>query len=171
MIVVSLATMIAGWILNARQCKLSRTHLLSMGIVEIIQTVSTWVTLVTLIIFHFRMRPDLNGHKSIRKLVGIKLLVHLIIVQSLIFAWIKPDVSRPRKHLSFYDIKIGFPALLVCLEMLLFYIFWFWLYSPNSVVLRSSYAEPGAALPQRHVGVGYAILDALNISDTNMSLR
>jgi hypothetical protein len=79
-------------------------------------------------------------------------------------AWIKPSASIPRKYVSYFDQKIGLGILIICSEMILFALLWFWLYSPHSVIVRSAPGQPEAALPAR-VGTGSALLEALNILD------
>jgi hypothetical protein len=48
--------------------------------------------------------------------------------------------------------------------MILFALLWLWLYSPHSVIVRSSSGQAGAAFPAR-IGAGSALFEAFNVLD------
>lgn len=152
-----LACLIATEVTSAVQCELSTAYRSSQKIIRLIEAVSTIVALVQIITFHIFMRQELRGTKAFRKLIGIKILAAIVIAETVVFGFVKPGMTRRWPHASYFDIAIGIPNLLVCVEMVLFALAWFYLFGPSSVQQNSAYTEK--------VPVLKAFGQVINISD------
>jgi hypothetical protein len=64
-------------------------------VLELILSFSTMVSLLGLVAIRLKLRPYLKGYKTLRKLVGIKLLVHVVITESFFFFFGKSSLQAP----------------------------------------------------------------------------
>jgi len=127
-------------------------------IIRAVSSASTVLAVITLLMFYRRMKKALTGHGAGRKLVAIKILLIVVIVETLLFGVIKPSSYHQRSHVSFFDLTKGVPNLLICIEMVLFGLLWLVLFSTSAV--HSTARDVGSRL-----GFGRAVFDSLNIFD------
>jgi hypothetical protein len=115
------------------------------------------------------MKRDLKPYGATRKLVCFKLLVAVIILQTVVFsALAKSKVYRNTPHSSFEDWTYGVPNIFTSCESVLFSIMFAWAFSAGPyrrVEPLSSYTDTTPVAPTKKLGFGYAILDVINIVD------
>lgn len=121
-----------------------------------VNAISTIVALAQLIIFHILMRQELRGTKALRKLLGIKILVILVVAVTVVFGFVKPGMTQQFVYASYFDVVVGVPNLLLCTLMLLFAVAWLFLFGLSSV---KSDSRGERLFP------GKALLQIINISD------
>lgn len=98
--------------------------LLGFILLKIIRTISVIIAVTRLLQFYRRLRPLLTPHAVIPKLIAIKGIVFLNILQTIIFLILNvTGAAAPNSHLTCADISFGIPSILVCGEMALFSLF------------------------------------------------
>jgi hypothetical protein len=79
--------------------------------------------------FYIQLRKDLAPHQPFLKVLAIKLVVFLSFWQIFTMSILTSQsmgVLKPTKHLSYPSLKIGIPALALCVEMALFALMHLW---------------------------------------------
>ncbi|RDW75725.1 hypothetical protein BP5796_06546 [Coleophoma crateriformis] len=140
--------------------------------VTVITTISTIVAIMSILHFYRRMKPTLQPHKTMAKLISFKLIVFLNFLQTLVFSFLTSSSRlKPTAHLSASDISTGLPNLLLCLEILLFTPLFIYAYSSSPYILRGhARSTPSAEYYMGGVGGLSALWDALNIVDIALAL-
>ncbi|KAF7562253.1 hypothetical protein G7046_g1881 [Stylonectria norvegica] len=102
---------------------------------SVIRSISLTLSVMSILQFYKALKVDLAQHRPLVKLIAFKAVVGLTFIQSIIF-WILGDlkVLKPTSTLSFADVNIGIPNLLICVEMVPLAIFFVWAFpwSPYS---------------------------------------
>lgn len=134
-----------------------------------------------LIQFYVQLRQPLVEHRVLLKIVAIKLVVFLSFWQAsaISIGTSTLNIVQPNKVLAWPDLKVGVPALLLCIEMACFAILHLWAfpykpYVPDAPVSFYPNPDPDKPVPQRvnersspsggPLGL-LAIVDALNLWD------
>ncbi|CAM1501442.1 Fc.00g034260.m01.CDS01 [Cosmosporella sp. VM-42] len=96
---------------------------------SIIRTISLTASIMSILQFYKVIKTDLAQHRPLVKLIAFKAVVFLTFVQSILF-WILTDVKalKPTKTLTYADVNIGIPNLLICVEMVPLSVFFIWAY-------------------------------------------
>ena len=119
----------------------------------------TLVAVLAIIRFYGRMKPELQHHHALLKMVCFKGLVILTIIPTTLFTSLANyKVFFPTTHISFLDFEVGIPDLIACFLMFVFSISFWWGFS--SAPYRQA-ASNGA----KKATLGRAIMDVVNISD------
>ncbi|RCI09831.1 hypothetical protein L249_3996 [Ophiocordyceps polyrhachis-furcata BCC 54312] len=139
------------------------------------------VAMFCLIQFYVQLREPLAEHRLLTKMIAIKLVVFLSFWQAsaISIGTSTLNIVHPGKYLAYPDLKVGIPALLLCVEMACFAIFHLWAfpYSPyleNAPLTLFPDPRPNGSSPPRvnerspPAGGPFGILalvDALNLWD------
>ena len=79
------------------------------------------VAMYTLITFYLNVKEALASHRPLLKLLCIKLVIFFSFWQMVVLDLLATnDLIKPSRYLSHGDIAIGFNALLICFEMIIF---------------------------------------------------
>ena len=132
-IAVTVACLVASEVVTATQCQLSETFRVASKVIRVIGSISIVITLIQLIIIHVHLRAQLSGKKALRKLMAVKILAIIVITQTVVFGFIKPNIATRWPHASFFDILVGVPNFLTCIEMALFAVAWMFLFGVSAV--------------------------------------
>lgn len=161
--------MIASEVTAARDCPSSEKARLDTLIQRVVSAILTGIAVAGIVAFYVRMRRDLKPYGATRKLVAFKLLVAVVVFQTVIFsALAKSKVYRNTPHLSFLDWTYGIPAIFTSIEMVLFSILFAWAFTAGPyrrIEPLSSYTDAAPVAPTKKLGFGYALLDVININD------
>lgn len=140
--------------------------------VMVIEAAAVTVAMYCLIQFYVQIKDDIREHKPLLKVAAIKLVIFLSFWQSLLISFLtSTGAIKANNQFQTPDIKVGIPAMLLCIEMALFSVFHFWAFSwkPYTIGSKESAREavPGDEnLPYQggHLGLK-ALLDAFNFWD------
>ncbi|KAK2600029.1 hypothetical protein QQS21_005263 [Conoideocrella luteorostrata] len=164
-----------------RYCESSNSPVFGHIWIIVINALAVTVAMYCLIQFYVQLREALAEHKLFIKIVAIKLVVFLSFWQAsaISVGTSTLKIVHPNEVLAWPDLKVGIPALLLCVEMAMFAILHLWAfpYAPyTSGAPRTFYPVPDAdkASPsvenERYQPSGgflglLAIWDALNVWD------
>lgn len=147
--------------------------------VIVINAAAVTIAMYCVIQFYVQLREPLAEHKPFLKVLAIKLVIFLSFWQAsaISVGTSTLHIVHPNSHLAYPDIKVGIPALLLCVEMAAFAILHLWAfpyapYRPSAKLtfypvpdLRAHSAAPQENPHQAPSG-GFlgimALVDALN---------
>jgi hypothetical protein len=140
--------------------------------VMVIEAAAVTIAMYCLIQFYLQIKDEIRQHKPLLKIAAIKLVIFLSFWQSLLISFLtSAGAIKATQKIQTPDIKVGIPAMLLCIEMSLFSVYHFWAFSwkPYSIGSTESEAErvPGEGNLQYKggwLGVN-AIIDAFNFWD------
>ncbi|KAE9370035.1 hypothetical protein N431DRAFT_468121 [Stipitochalara longipes BDJ] len=97
---------------------------------------------ISILKFYMILKPQITRHAALSKLVAFKMIVGLTFIENIIF-WILQDTHtlKPTAKLTFADVNIVIPALIICLQNVPLAIFFHYAY-PHTPYLVT--AESGA---------------------------
>jgi hypothetical protein len=131
----------------------------------IIRGASVTVAVISILRFTKQLRTPLKHHHVWLKLFAFKGIVFVSTVQTFVFSIVAGQVE-PTNTLSYNDIANTLPELLVCCEMVLFSVFFFFSYSHRPYILHKPGLEDGHAMAPRKYQGGFlgikSLLSALN---------
>ena len=146
------------------------SHIWVMGF----ETISITVAMYCLIQFYIQIKDDIRQHSPLLKITAIKLVIFLSFWQTIAISLLTgAGAIKATKRIQTPDIKVGIPALLLCIEMAFFSIFHIWSFSWKSYTLGSS-QQMSEVVAGENVGKGSyqggflglkAIFDAFNVWD------
>jgi hypothetical protein len=156
-----------------RYCLESLNPAFSHVWVMAIEAVAVTIAMYCLIQFYVQIKDDIREHKPLLKVAAIKLVIFLSFWQSLLISFLtSTGAIKATTQIQTPDIKVGIPAMLLCIEMALFSIFHFWAFSWKPYTTGSKESEresvPGDEQNLPYVGghLGLkALLDAFNFWD------
>ncbi|KAF6824615.1 duf300 domain-containing protein [Colletotrichum musicola] len=116
----------------------SKTHFAKLWL-SIINSASLTIALTVVIRFFMQLKSDLAHHQPLAKFLAFKLVVSLTFLENIIF-WILRDVGalNPTATMTWADLNIGIPSMLICIEMLPLAIFFHYAYSYRPYVIGST---------------------------------
>lgn len=135
------------------------------------EAVSVTIAMYCIIQFYVQLKDDIAEHKPILKVAAIKLVIFLSFWQSIVISFLtSTGLIKSGPRFGTPDIKIGIPAMLLCVEMAFFAIFHLWAFSwlPYRLNSKVNLAEavPGHALSSDDYKGGFlgikAGVDAFN---------
>ncbi|KAL7812685.1 DUF300 domain-containing protein [Trichoderma aethiopicum] len=164
-----------------RYCESSNSPIFAHIWVLVINALSVTIAMYCLIQFYIQLAKPLAEHKLFLKILAIKLVVFLSFWQAsaISVGTSTLKIVKPNEVLAYPDLKVGIPALLLCVEMAIFSCLHIWAF-PYQVYRRgaasSFYPSPDAskgtiglekpALPNRGGFLGLrALWDAMNLWD------
>ncbi|KAG5980429.1 hypothetical protein E4U55_004030 [Claviceps digitariae] len=164
-----------------RYCESSNSPVFGHIWIIVLNALAVTIAMYCLIQFYVQLKDALTEHNLFTKIVAIKLVVFLSFWQAsaISVGTSTLNIVRANEVLAYPDLKVGIPALLLCVEMALFAILHLWAF-PYAPYIRGAprtfYPVPdlNKATPsvenQRHAPAGgimglAAIGDALNVWD------
>jgi hypothetical protein len=167
-LVVRLITLAATLGVSGTECKELAGRSKARTVINVISVLSTIVCLMGILSFYKAVRPSLVACRPIAKLISLKLIVALDVLQSLIFSALSNSGDiKPTKFLTLPDLLIGTPGLMLCAECFLFSLLFLW--SFNARPYSASRLAGGQTSASR-IGVCGALFHVLNISDVIVGL-
>ncbi|OCT50365.1 transmembrane protein [Cladophialophora carrionii] len=98
--------------------------------VMVFETVSITVAMYCLIQFYVQIKDDIRQHKPLLKITAIKLVIFLSFWQTIAISFLtSAGAIKANNTVQTPDIKVGIPALLLCIEMAFFAVFHIWSFS------------------------------------------
>ena len=98
--------------------------------VMVIEATAVTIAMYCLIQFYYQIKDDIAEHKPLLKVLAIKLVIFLSFWQTILISFLTSSGAiKPSNTIQTPDIKVGMPAMLLCIEMALFAIFHFWSFS------------------------------------------
>ena len=137
--------------------------------VIVIEASAVTIAMYCLIQFYVQIKEDIAQHKPLLKVAAIKLVIFLSFWQTIAISLLTSSGGvKASDKFQTPDIKIGIPAMLLCIEMAIFAVFHFWAFSWKPYTLNSkeymSTTIPGES-PQAYQG-GFlgikAMIDSMN---------
>ncbi|KND92235.1 Transmembrane protein [Tolypocladium ophioglossoides CBS 100239] len=164
-----------------RYCESSNSPVFGHIWIIVLNALAVTVAMFCLIQFYVQLREPLAEHKLFLKIIAIKLVIFLSFWQAsaISVGTSTLNIVHANRVLAYPDLKVGIPALLLCVEMACFAIMHLWAfpYAPYMAGAPPSfYPVPGAdkAAPPLENGRSppsggfmglLAIFDALNLWD------
>ena len=137
--------------------------------VIVVEASAVTIAMYCLIQFYIQIKGDIAQHKPLLKVAAIKLVIFLSFWQTIAIGLLtSTGAITASEKFQTPDIKIGIPAMLLCIEMALFAVFHLWAFSWKPYTLTSkeymSNTIPGES-PHVYQG-GFlgmkAIIDSMN---------
>ncbi|KAI1650802.1 DUF300-domain-containing protein [Daldinia loculata] len=161
-----------------RYCESSNSPVFAHIWVIGIECIAVTIAMYCLIQFYIQLREPLSEHRPFLKVLAIKLVIFLSFWQTIAISLGTSTlhIVNPNAVLSYPDLKVGIPSLMLCVEMALFSILHIWAfpYTPYLESAKTTYypvSDPsqGASPRENEHGVkmgGFmglkAFVDALN---------
>lgn len=166
MTIVAVITQVAG-----RYCLESLNPAFAHVWVMVVEAIAVTIAMYCLIQFYHQIHKDIAQHRPLQKIIAIKLVIFLSFWQTIIISFLtSAGAIKASNQFQTPDIKIGIPAMLLCIEMALFSIFHLFAFSWRPYVIgskafqKSTLGDP-KSLPATYTG-GFlgarALLDAFN---------
>jgi hypothetical protein len=160
---VRLITLIIDLIVTGSECKSLGHHGKAATILSVIQTLSTVVAFIGVLKLTKFLKPSLSGYQPIKKLIALKGLVGLDVLQTMIFSILSNhNAIKATRTTNLPDILIGISGLMVCVECLIFSLFVVWAFPLKPYTARGQ--DPEQQMQPR-MGFFGALFDVLNITD------
>ncbi|KAJ5746745.1 hypothetical protein N7520_011927 [Penicillium odoratum] len=104
----------------------------------VITEVSVAFAVISVITFYRTLKSQLASHRPLSKLLAFKLIVGLTFLERIIFTVLRStNALKSTATLSYADVDIGIPNLVVCLQMVPFSIFFHCAYNVGPYKLRN----------------------------------
>ncbi|KAI0172071.1 DUF300-domain-containing protein [Hypoxylon sp. FL1284] len=161
-----------------RYCESSNSPVFAHIWVIAVECIAVTIAMYCLIQFYVQLREPLAEHKPFLKVLAIKLVIFLSFWQTIAISLGTSTlhIVNPSSVLSYPDIKVGIPSLMLCVEMAIFAILHLWAfpYSPYLENAKTTFypvPDPSMGLPPRENEHGpkqggfmglKAFVDALN---------
>ncbi|KAF2718062.1 DUF300-domain-containing protein [Polychaeton citri CBS 116435] len=139
------------------------------------EAISVTIAMFCLIQFYLQLKDDLAEHRPFFKVLCIKLVIFLSFWQTIIISLLSSSKGplQPTSKLNYQDIKVGIPAVLLCIEMAIFAVMHFFSFSWKPYNIKRFSTDPTLApgagysgsLPTKYQGGKFglkALADAFN---------
>jgi len=154
--IVSIITSVATAVAQAAKayCLYSSKPYFAHLWISIVQNVSVVLAVLAVFQFYKALRTHLTHHQPLAKLLAFKLVVFLTFVQGIVF-WILRDahVLKSTSKLTFADLNIGIPTMIICLETVPLSIFFHYAYSVRPYIITRG----STSVNQSDLGKSYPI--------------
>lgn len=164
-----------------RYCESSNSPVFGHIWISVINAVAVTIAMYCLIQFYVQLKEPLAEHKLLIKIIAIKLVIFFSFWQSLAISLGTStlNIVHPNSVIAYPDLKVGIPALLLCIEMAIFSILHIWafpyrpyrkdaprVFYPSPDLTKGSPTHESVRQPYSGGFLGFgAIFDALNIWD------
>lgn len=130
-----IATVVAQEVLYGITCPLSPVRRQGSMIIQIIQGISTTITIYGVIIFERRLKDQLHHHRAMLKLASFKLIVGVEAMQDILFSALGDSgvyFPKPPYHVSWADFSVGIPQFILMIELAIvaFVFLWSFTFEP-----------------------------------------
>ncbi|KAL2433399.1 hypothetical protein ABEF95_004086 [Exophiala dermatitidis] len=137
--------------------------------IMVFESIAVTVAMYCLIQFYVQIKDDIKQHKPLLKVAAIKLVIFLSFWQTICISFLtSTGAIKATNQIQTPDIKVGIPALLLCIEMAIFAVFHIWAFSwrPYTLGSKEYMSETIAGEGERAYKGGFlgikAIFDAFN---------
>ncbi|RAK95821.1 DUF300-domain-containing protein [Aspergillus ibericus CBS 121593] len=113
--------------------------------ITIIKNVSISFAVMAVVKFYAQLKKDMEGHRALAKLLAFKLIVGLTFVESILFTILRTaSILKASSVMTYTDITIGLPTMIICIQMVPLACFFHFAYSvtPYSVMKLPLANEP-----------------------------
>lgn len=164
-----------------RYCESSNSPVFGHIWISVINAVAVTIAMFCLIQFYVQLKEPLKEQKLLIKIIAIKLVIFFSFWQSLAISLGTStlNIVHPNEVIAYPDLKVGIPALLLCIEMAIFSLLHIWafpykpyrtdaprVFYPSPDITKGSPTRESVRLPYSGGFLGFAALfDALNIWD------
>ncbi|KAI2624279.1 DUF300-domain-containing protein [Hypoxylon sp. NC1633] len=164
-----------------RYCESSNSPVFAHIWVIVIECIAVSIAMYCVIQFYVQLREPLSEHQPFLKVLAIKLVIFLSFWQTIAISLGTSTlhIVNPNAVLSYPDLKVGIPSLMLCVEMALFGILHLWAFpfAPYVQNAKTSFypvPDPSMGVPPRENEHGpkmggflglKAFGDALNLWD------
>ncbi|MCJ1282678.1 hypothetical protein MMC26_002003 [Xylographa opegraphella] len=101
----------------------------------IIRAISAAAAVLAIVKFTMAQKPNLPRHRIMFKLVAFKLIVFLNFLQTIVFSFAGASFT-PSTTFSYLDMTVSLPAIIYCLEMVIFSVLFHIAYSFRPYVIK-----------------------------------
>ncbi|KAI7205792.1 DUF300-domain-containing protein [Hortaea werneckii] len=103
-------------------CEASLSPLFAHVWTLVFECASVTIAMFCLIQFYIQLREDLAEHRPFMKVLCIKLVIFFSFWQTILISFLSSSNGplRPSKKISYQDIKVGIPSVMLCIEMAIF---------------------------------------------------
>ncbi|KAF4339938.1 hypothetical protein FBEOM_6163 [Fusarium beomiforme] len=99
-------------------CESSNSRHFANIYLRIIMSISLGVSVLSILQMYMLLKKDLAHHNPMLKLTAFKIVVGLTFIQGIIFTILDDqNVLKPTDTLTYADVHIGIPNLVICIEM------------------------------------------------------
>ncbi|KAJ6008472.1 hypothetical protein N7540_012448 [Penicillium herquei] len=106
---------------------------------ELLQEVSVTIAINAVIRFYANTKNYMKEHKPLLKLLSFKLIVGLIFLEQIIFMVLESSsIFKPTKKLSYADVHMGLPTMVICVQMVPFAIFMHFSFNTKPYIVKKS---------------------------------
>ena len=114
----------------------------------VIEGVCVSIAMYCIIQFYLQMKFDLAEHRPLLKVVAIKLVIFLSFWQTLLISFLTSSGAiKASSSIGTPDIKVGIPAMLLCIEMAIFSVFHLWAFPWQVYDIRRSHIVASESAP------------------------
>lgn len=143
----------------------------------IVSNVSVTIAVTSILVMFLHLKKHIAGRKPLAKLIVFKLVVGLSFVQGILFTILRDtNIMEPTEYLTYADIKVGIPTMVLCIEMVPMAILFHYAYSyrpyyldQRQAVLQATGSPTGSQPPLGSYQGGFlgwrAILQAIDPRD------
>ncbi|KAE8378018.1 organic solute transporter Ostalpha-domain-containing protein [Aspergillus bertholletiae] len=90
----------------------------------VVVELSTGLAVTSVITFYGALKQHLASHRPLAKLLSFKLIVGLVFIEKIIFLILRSNnVLKESPTLSYADVNIGIPNMVICIQMVPFALF------------------------------------------------
>uniref|UniRef100_A0A8H7K6X7 Uncharacterized protein n=1 Tax=Bionectria ochroleuca TaxID=29856 RepID=A0A8H7K6X7_BIOOC len=144
--------------------KFAKAYLGALG------AISLTLAMLAILQFYALLKAELAKHRPLLKLIAFKAIVSLTFFQAILF-WILTDTGALKESatLTYADLHIGLPNMILCIEMVPLSLFFFWAYPWGVYLVGKGGFDTKVALTNPYQGGPFGIwawLQMLNPSDT-----
>ncbi|KAH3909842.1 hypothetical protein HBI56_130860 [Parastagonospora nodorum] len=145
----------AGSLAAGFYCKASNSIHFAHIWLAVLKFIFPTIAILSCLQFYKHNKTKLQQHKILLKLFTFKSIIGLNVVQSFTISILSGhNILKPSKYMTYHDVQVGLPSLILACEMPIFAIMMFIAFSP------APYTRNGPA-----AGPLSAIVDAFNVTD------
>ncbi|KAJ5173351.1 hypothetical protein N7492_005944 [Penicillium capsulatum] len=116
---------------------------------NVISIISVALAIGAIILFYRHTKSYIAEHKPMIKFMAFKLMVGLVFLETILFTILgSARVLKPSATMTYADVHIGLPTLIICIQMIPFAFFFHYAYSakPYHIPLMTKVVESGQYL-------------------------
>jgi len=107
--------------------------------VMVIEGVAVSIAMYCIIQYYVQIKDDVARHRPLLKVAAIKLVIFLSFWQTILISFLTSSGAiKVSNRIQSPDIRVGIPALLLCIEMAFFAVFHIWAFPYKPYVINSA---------------------------------
>ncbi|KAJ5168555.1 uncharacterized protein N7482_004149 [Penicillium canariense] len=124
------------------------------------QVLSVSVAIMSIIRFYAHLKSHMQEHKPLTKFLAFKMVIGLVFLEKLIFLILhSTNALKESSTLSYADVYIGIPTMIICIQMVPFAFFFHYAYTTTPYRVSNSRARSGTSQ-------GYSAVDEAEAART-----